>query len=179
MGESASYRTISPEYGIVRTPVLAATVVAVVAAAAPVVVDATDDADAGLALYAAVVLAALGYELRRQLRRNPHRFVATSVLAQFYDQERPTSREHLVHVAATVAGVATVWHGAPPALDRRSGALLVLERWLADASLPSIDPVNAAWGIVLVVGVVLLAVGVDRLVVGAYRELRYRLAARE
>lgn len=125
-------------------------------------------------LAAGLVLATAAREWRRQRRANPHAFVARQVLASFYEQQRPSPVAHLLAVLAVVAGLLAVRNGAGPALSRREGALLVVERLAAGEPLPAIDPANVAWGVVLLVGVVLLSEGLDRLLVGGYRELRYR-----
>lgn len=181
MAQRRGVRTYDPEHGTVRSLLLVGAVAAVAATAAPAIATAVGFPPAELALYgvAAVgVVAALLYEGRRQLEPNPHEFAARDVVARYYEQRRPTPRAHLVHLVVAVLGVAAVWRGAGPALSRQEGALLILERVAAEEPLPAIDPVNVAWGLVVVVGVVLVAIGVDRLLVGVYRELRYRFASR-
>ena len=181
MAQRRGVRTYDPEHGTVRTLLLVGAVAAVAATAAPAVATAVGFPPAEFALYgvaAVVFVAALLYEGRRQLEPNPHEFAARDVVARYYEQRRPSPRAHLVHLVVAVVGVAAVWRGAGPALSRQEGALLILERVAAEEPLPAIDPVNVAWGLVLVVGVVLLAVGVDRLLVGVYRELKYRFANR-
>lgn len=181
MAQRRGVRTYDPEHGTVRTLLLVGALAAVTAAAAEAVAAAIGFAPAESALYgvaAVVFLAALLYEGRRQLEPNPHEFAARDVAARYYEQRRPTPRAHLVHLVVAVLGVAAVWCGFGPALSRQEGALLILERVAAEEPLPPIDPVNVAWGVVVVVGVVLVAVGVDRLLVGAYRELKYRIVSR-
>lgn len=174
-------RTFCPEYGLVRTPVVVGVLAAATAVAAPAVAGAVGVALVESVLYgvaAAAGLAALAYEWLRQRRDNPHEFVARDVVAQFYEQQRPGPREHLLHLAVAVVGLAAVWRGAAPAVGRWEGALLLLERLAAGEPLPPVDPVNVAWAVVTAVGLALLAVGLDRLLVGGYRELRYHLASR-
>lgn len=181
MPERPVVRTYCPEYASIRTLVLVGVVLAAAVGAAPPLAAAVGLATVESVLYAlaaAVGVAALAREGRRQRRRNPHEFVAREVLASFYDQHRPSPLEHVLHAAVVAAGLAAVWLGAEPALSRRDGALLVLERLAAGEPLPAIDPANVAWGFVLVAGVVLLAEGLDRLLVGGYRELRYRSVSR-
>lgn len=174
-------RTYDPEYGTLRTLLLVGTLAAVVATAAPAVATAVGFPPVEFALYAVaavVVIATLLYEGRRQLETNPNEFAARDVVARYYDQQRPSPREHLVHLVVTTAGLAAVLLGAGPALSRQEGALLVVERVAAEEPLPAVDPLNVAWGLVLVAGVVVAAAGVDRLLVGAYRELQFRRANR-
>jgi hypothetical protein len=180
MAERRTVRTYSPEYGTLRTLLLVGAIATVAAGAAPTVAAAVGFASLEYALYgvaAVLAIAALLYEGRRQRANNPHEFVARNVLAQFYEQQRPSPRGHLLHLLAAVAGVAAVVLGAGPALSRQEGALLIVERLAAGEPLPAIDPVNAAWGVVFAVGVVVAAVGVDRLLVGGYREFQYRRVA--
>lgn len=179
MPERPVIRTYCPEYASVRTLVLVAVVLAAAVGAAPSLAAAVGSVTVAYVLYAVVAgvaVAALVHEGRRQRRRNPHEFVAREVVASFYEQQRPSPLEHLLHATVVAAGLAAVSLGAEPALSRQDGALLVVERLAAEEPLPAIDPANVAWGFVLVVGVVLLAEGLDRLLVGGYRELRYRLA---
>lgn len=179
MAERTEIRTFCPEYASIRTLVLVAVVAAVAILAGPALGARVGNPAVAYALYgiaAAVAVAALVHEARRQRRRNPHEFVAREVVASFYDQQRPTPLEHLLHVTVVLAGLAAVALGAEPALSRQEGALLLVERLAAGEPLPAVDPVNVAWGFVLAAGVVLLAEGLDRLLVGGYRELRYRLA---
>lgn len=174
-------RTYDPEYGTLRTLLLVGALAAVAGTAAPAVATAVGFPPVEFALYgvaAVVVVATLLSEGRRQLETNPHEFAARDVVARYYEQQRPSSREHLVHLVVAVAGLAAVYRGAGPALSRQEGALLILERVAAEEPLPPIDPVNVAWGLVFVAGVVLAAAGVDRLLVGLYRELQYRRANR-
>ena len=181
MAQRRGVRTYDPEHGSVRSLLLVGAVAAVAATAAPAIATAVGFPPAEFALYgvAAVgVVAALLYEGRRQLEPNPHEFAARDVVARYYEQRRPSPRAHLAHLVVAVVGVAAVWRGAGPALSRQEGALLILERVAAEEPLPAIDPVNVAWGVVVVVGVVLVAIGVDRLLVGVYRELKYRFASR-
>ena len=174
-------RTYCPEYGLVRTLLVVVALGLGAAVTAPAVAGAVGiDLVEGL-LYgvaAAAALAAIGRETLRQRRRNPHEFVAGDVLAQFYEQQRPEPREHAVHLAVTAVGAAGTWLGAGPALGRVDGALLLLERQAAGEPLPPVDPVNVGWAIVTAVGLVVFVVGVDRLLVGGYRELRYVVASR-
>lgn len=181
MPERPVIRTFCPEYASIRTLVLVGILLAAAVGAAEAVAGAAGVAAVEYSVYAvvaAVGVAAVVREWRRQRRRNPHEFVAREVVASFYDQHRPAPEAHLLHAVAVATGLAAVWLGAGPALSRREGALLILERLAAEEPLPSVDPVNVAWGVVLVVGVVLLAHGLDRLLVGAYRELRYRAVTR-
>lgn len=181
MATGGGVRTYNPEYGSVRTLLLVGVLAVAGAVAAPAVAGAVGVPTVEVVVYGAVALvgvAAAGYEVRRQGDRNPHEFVATDVLVQFYDQHRPSPAGHLVHFVVAAVGATAVWLGHGPALARTEGALLVLERLGAGEPLPPIDPVNVGWGLVAAAGVLLFAVGVDRLLVGTYRELRYRLAAR-
>lgn len=97
------------------------------------------------------------------------------MLARFYEQQRPDPTEHLLHLAFAVVGAGAAYLGAEPALSRSEGALLIVERLSAGQPLPAIDPANVAWAVVLLVGVFFAAVGIDRLLIGGYRELRYQL----
>lgn len=181
MPRGREVRTYDPEYGTVRTVLLVGAFAAAVATAAPAVATAVGVPSVEFALYgvaSVVVIATVLYEGRRQLESNPHSFAARDVVARYYEQQRPTPRRHLLHLVVTALGLAAVRRGGGPALSRQEGALLVVERVAAGEPLPAIDPVNVAWGLVLVAGVLLAATGVDRLLVGAYRELRYRVADR-
>lgn len=181
MTRGRGVRTYDPAYGTIRTLLLVGALAAVTATASPAVATAIGFPPVEAALYgvaAVVVIATLLYEGRRQLEGNPHEFAARDVVARYYEQQRPSQRAHLVRLAVAVLGVAAVVRGAGPALSRQEGALLILERVAAEEPLPAIDPVNVAWGLVLVAGVVLAAEGVDRLLVGGYRELQYRRANR-
>lgn len=181
MTDRRAIRTYDPEYGTVRTLLLVGAFAAATAAAAPAVATAIGFAPVESALYgvaAVFVIAAAIYEGRRQLASNPHEFVARDVMARYYDQQRPSPRQHLLNLVIAAAGVAAAYRGAGPALSRQEGALLIVERVAAGEPLPAIDPVNAAWGVVMVAGVVVGAWGLDRFLVGTYRELRYRLANR-
>lgn len=176
MAQAGGARTYDPEYGTIRTLLLVGALAAATAVAAPAVATAIRFPSVEYALYGVatvVVVATLLYEGRRQLQTNPHEFAARDVVARYYDQQRPSGREHLVHLVVALLGVAAVARGAGPALSRQEGALLILERVAAEEPLPAIDPVNVAWGVVVVAGVVLAAVGVDRFLVGVYRELQY------
>lgn len=181
MDKRPSVKTYCPEYGGVRTLLLVGIFVAATVVAAPAVSGAAGTRLATLPLYVlagAVVLAALVREARRQTRSNPYEFSARTVLAAFYEQQRPEPADHLLHLAFAAIGTAAAWVGAEPALSRQEGALLIVERLSAGEPLPPIDPANVAWGVVLLVGVFFATVGIDRLLMGGYRELRYRLAKR-
>lgn len=181
MARGREVRTYDPEYGTIRTVLLVGAVAAAAATAAPAVATAVGVPSVEFALYgvaSVVVIATVLYEGRRQFETNPHGFAARDVVARYYEQQRPSPRRHLLHLGATAVGFAAVLRGAGPALSRQDGALLIVERVAAGEPLPAIDPINVAWGVVLVAGVVLAAAGLDRLLVGAYRELRYRLASR-
>ena len=170
-------RTYSPEYGTVRTLLLVGAAAAATAAAASDVAAAVGRPAVEYALYgvaAVVAIAAVVYEGARQSEHNPREFVARDVVARFYEQQRPDPREHLLYLLVSAAGVAAAWRGLGAARSHLDGALLVVERAAAGGPLPPVDPANAAWGAVAVAGVVLAAVGLDRLLVGLYRELRFR-----
>lgn len=181
MARTGDVRTYDPVYGTVRTVLLVGALAAAAAASAPAVATAVGVPSVELALYgvaSVVVIATVLYEGQRQLESNPHEFAARDVVARYYEQQRPSPRAHLLHLVVSIVGLAAVVRGAGPALSRQEGALLIVERVAAGEPLPAIDPVNAAWGVVLVAGVVLAAAGVDRLLVGGYRELQYRRANR-
>lgn len=175
----SSVGTYCPEYGMIRTLLLVGVVAAGTVLAAPAIETAAGGLLTVYALYvgvSVVAVVALRRELRRQSATNPHEFSARQVLTAFYEQQRPAPSEHLLHVVFATAGAAAIAVGFEPALSRGEGALLIVERVAAEEPLPPIDPTNVAWGIVLVVGIVFAAVGIDRLLVGAYMELRYQLA---
>lgn len=177
MVERPSVTTYCPEYGGIRTLLLVGLFVAATAVAAPAVAGAAGTRLATFPLYIGaglVALVALVREARRQTRSNPYEFSARTVLARFYEQQRPDPSEHLLHLAFAVVGAGAAYLGADPALSRRDGALLVVERLSAGEPLPAIDPANVAWGVVLLVGVVFATVGIDRLLIGGYREVRYQ-----
>lgn len=174
-------RTYCPEYGSIRTLLLVAVLAATTVVAAPAIETATGSVLVVYALYlvvSAVAVAALVTECQRQSATNPHEFSARQVMATFYEQQRPDPGVHLLHFVFAAAGTAAIALGFEPALSRQEGALLVVERVAAEEPLPPIDPTNVAWGIVLIVGVIFAAVGIDRLLVGAYRELRYQHSRR-
>lgn len=179
MTDQRALRTYDPEYGTVRTLLLVGAFAAATAAAAPAVATAIGFAAVESALYgvaAVFVIAAAIYEGRRQLASNPHEFLAREVMARYYDQNRPSRRQQLLYLVVSTAGATATYRGAGPALSRQEGALLIIERVAAGESLPAIDPVNVAWGLVMVAGVIVGAWGIDRLLVGIYRDVRYRIA---
>jgi hypothetical protein len=79
---------------------------------------------------------------------------------------------------ATAVGTGVVLRAREEFRVALDGFLFLAERFLAEGTLVTVRPVNAALGLGFLVGVGLLARGLDRLLVGGVREAlhhRYRL----
>lgn len=176
-------RVTLPEYGTVQVLVwlaLAALVVgrASVALAETVRVVAPDVPGLPVRavpwlLFAVLVAAVAVRELRRQRASNPHEFLAREVREQFLDQHRLGSRHALLALAATTIGVVAVVRARTEFLAALDGFLFLAKRYLETGTLVEFDPLNVVLGVGFLLGVGLLAWGVDRLLVGLVREALY------
>lgn len=183
-GSTRSLAVSLPEYGTVEAAVWLLLLVVVVARASVALVETVRvvwPAAPGIPLRAVpwlllvvVVIGVTVQETRRQRASNPHTFFAREVRESFLQQHRLDARRALLAVAMTAAGAAVVYRardGFQVALD---GFLFLAKRFLAEGTLVTVSPVNAALGLGFLLGVGLLARGLDRLLVGGLREALYR-----
>lgn len=125
-------------------------------------------------LLAVVVLGVAARELRRHRADNPHEFLAREVRSAFLAQRRPGLRQFLRSTALTVTGAAAVYRARDGFFTALDGFLFLAKRFLERGTLVEFSPVNLALGVAFLVGVGLLARGLDRLLVGLVREAQFR-----
>jgi len=172
-----------PQYGTVEAAGWLLVLAAVVARASVALVETVRvvwPAAPGVPLRAVpwLLLAVVGVgvavlEVRRQRRSNPNTFIARGVRETFLEQHRLGARRALLALAATGGGAATVLRARTEFRTALDGFLFLAKRFLADGTLVTVRPVNAALGLGFLVGVGLLTRGVDRLLVGLLREVLY------
>ncbi|MFB6171335.1 MAG: hypothetical protein ABEJ23_02295 [Haloarculaceae archaeon] len=128
------------------------------------------------AVVGAVALVAVGVAAReyRRQRTATRSFLAREVLGSFLDQNRPGPGRHLVAIVLTAAGAAGVWRAGDRFVATLDGAFYVLRTAATTGDPAPFDPANLLWGAAFLLAVAALARGLDRLVVGGYRELLYR-----
>jgi hypothetical protein len=128
-------------------------------------------------LLAVIAVVVAGRELRRQRGSNPHEFLAREVRAAFLDQHRLGVRGALLALLAVGGGAVVVSRARGSFLTALDGFLFLAKRYLESGTLVAFAPRNVALGVGFLLGVGLLARGLDRLLVGGGRELvrwRYR-----
>jgi len=118
--------------------------------------------------------ALVGTELLRQYRANPRAFGDRDVRRAFLDDHRPAPRDHAVALAAALGGGAIVVLGRAEFYAALDGTFRVLRLLVAEGRLGSFSPVTFAAGALFLVGFGTFAYGVDRVVVGLYREALFR-----
>lgn len=181
-----------PLYGSVERLVWLALLMVVVGSATAAVVEtvaALTSASGATWLRAAVVGcvlvagAVVGVREYRRQRTATRSFLAREVLLSFLDQNRPRPARHLLALLLTAVGGAGVWRASDRFLATLEGAFYVLRTAAETGDLAAFDPTNLLWGTAFVLAVAALARGLDRLVVGGYRELLYhqyrRLSTKE
>lgn len=176
--------TYYPRYGTVRSVLVFGLFYLVVAHATAALVEtlrivapAVDPSPLRVIL-AATLWLVLGLvvvaELHRQTRDNPESFVARQVMVAFLDQHRPTRRGHVGWLLGAFAGAVVVHRGWRRFFATLDDALLVGARLAEAGTLGQFSTVNLAWGVGFVLGFALLAVAVDRVLIGILRELVYQ-----
>lgn len=173
-----------PRYGTVRSVLLFVMFYLLVAHATTALVETLRAVAPGVSstplnlVMAASLWLVLGllvlHEVRRQTRDNPEMFVARQVLVKFLDQHRPSLREHVGWFVGALAGAAVVYRGWSRFFPTLDDALLVGKRLAEQGSPGQFSTTNVAWGVGFVLGFVLLAVAVDRFLIGLSRELLYQ-----
>jgi hypothetical protein len=132
----------------------------------------------GFAVLLWVALAvAGGVSYRRQRRGRAPEFGARDVLVKFLEQHRPDPARHVVHGVAALGGLVIVAVGYGRFVAALDGAIVITRRLVAGTPPGSAALTSVAWGVVFVAGLVGLAVGGDRFLVGLAREALYRYHA--
>lgn len=177
-------RIYAPVYGSVRTVVLFGLLVQVVERAtealvetlqtvAPSVSSAPLEFVLAAVLWVVLALVALA-EFRRQTADNPHEFLAIEVALAFLDQRRLAPRGAVLAILLTAGGIGVSWVARPRFVATLDGGFQVLTALVETGSPGAFDMANLVWGVAFVGGVLVLAWGLDRLVIGLLREVRYR-----
>lgn len=182
----AELRVRYPAYGTVRTLLGYALLALVVGHATEAFVETLRVVAPGVdstllsTAMAAVLWVALGLvllaELRRQADSRSPTFVASEEVVAFLDQRRLSAREWALWAVATLVGGAAVWAARDIFFATLDDALLVGRRLAETGEIGHFSPVNLALGVAFLVGFALLAAGLDRLLVGAAREVQHRRA---
>lgn len=181
--ERPSFTVRYPEYGHLEAAIAFGLVALVVDRATPVLAGplagAVGTTPARVRLGAAVLLwlalaVAAGVSYVRQRRGRAPEFGARDVLVTFLEQHRPDPVRHAVHGVAALFGLVIVAVGYGRFVDALDGAIVIARRLVAGASPGSAALLSVAWGIVFLAGLVGLAVGADRFLVGLAREALYR-----
>jgi hypothetical protein len=181
--ERPSFTVHYPEYGHLEAAIAFGLFVLVVHRATPVLAGPLAEATGAttptvrLAFAAALWVAlaiALAVSAVRQRRGRAPEFAARDVLVTFLEQHRPDPARHAVHGAAALGGLVIVAVGYGRFVDALDGAIVVLRRLVAGAPPGSAALTSVAWGVVFLAGLVGLAVGGDRFLVGLAREALYR-----
>jgi len=181
--ERLSFTVRYPEYGHLEAAIAFALFALVVHRATPVLAGPLAEATGttpgrirlGFAILLWVALAiALAVSAVRQRRGRAPEFAARDVLVKFLEQHRPDPARHAVHGAAALGGLVIVAVGYARFVDALDGAIVLARRLVAGVPLGGAALTSVAWGIVFLAGLVGLAVGGDRFLVGLAREALYR-----
>lgn len=184
--ERPSFTVRYPEYGHLEAAIAFGLFALVVDRATPVLAGPLAEAIgtspptvrlgfAVLLWLALAVAAAVSYV--RQRRGRAPEFGARDVLVKFLEQHRPDPARHAIHGVAALGGLVIVVVGYGRFVDALDGAIVITRRLVAGAPLGSAAITSVAWGVVFVAGLVGLAVGGDRFLVGLAREALYRYHA--
>jgi len=184
--ERPSFTVSYPEYGHLEAAIAFALVALVVHRATPVLSGPFADAVGttstrvrlgfAVLLWLALAVAAVVSYVRQQRGRAPE-FGARDVLVEFLEQHRPDPVRHAVHGVAALGGLIIVAVGYGRFVDALDGAVVIARRLVAGDPLGSAAVTSVAWGVVVLAGLVGLAVGGDRFLVGLAREALYRYHA--
>jgi hypothetical protein len=109
----------------------------------------------------------------RQRRGRAPEFGARDVLVNFLEHHRPDPARHAVHGFAALFGGLIVGLGHPRFVDALDGAVMFARRLVAGAPPGSAALTSVAW-LLFLAGLVGVAVGGDRFLVGLAREALYR-----
>ena len=174
---------VYPEYGPVEAALGYGLFYLLVATATPVMVEVLGPVLPGLvptpfatvmALFCWFVLGVVVLaQVRRQVAANPRRFADAAERAAFLDAHRPTARDYGLAVAATAGGGLVAAFGVDAALAGLDSLLRSMV-FVSGGAAGSVDLLGVGWLVVLFVSFGLFSRGVDRLVVGALRELLAR-----
>jgi hypothetical protein len=184
--ERPSFTVRYPEYGHLEAAIAFALFALVVHRATPVLAgplaEAAGTTPPTVRLGVAALLwlgltVAVGVSYRRQKRGRAPEFAARDVLVKFLEQHRPDPARHAVHGVAALGGLVIVTVGYGRFVDALDGAIVVARRLVAGAPPGSAALTSVAWGVVFLAGLVGLAVGGDRFLVGLAREALYRYHA--
>lgn len=177
----------SPGYGTIRSLLLFALLVLVVDRATDAVVgtlrSVAPTVDPGLltTALAAVLWVALAWvavgEVTRQ-RRATFRVEGTEAAVDLLDDRRPDRRGWGLAAGAALAGAVAAVLTRKPFLAVLDAVLFAGRRLAETGSIDGFSPTNLALGAVFLGGVLAVAWGLDRLVVGLVRDLQYRRATR-
>lgn len=184
VGPGRTIRVYAPAYGSVRTVVLFGLLVLIVERATAALVEtlqtvapAASAAPLKFAL-AAVLWVALALvmvaEFRRQSVDNPYEFQAREVALSFLDQRRLTPRSAGLAILLSASGITVAWLARPRFVATLDGAFHVMTALIETGSPGSFAVANLVWGTAFVAGVLALAWGLDRLLIGLVREMLYR-----
>lgn len=186
MVDRPSFTIRYPEYGHLTAAIAFGLFALVVDRATPVLAEplagAVGTTPARVRLGFAVLLwvalaVAAGVSYHRQRRGRAPEFGARDVLVKFLEQHRPDPARHAVHGVAALGGLVVVAVGYGRFVDALDGAVVIARRLIAGASPGSAAVTSVAWGLVFLAGLVGLAVGGDRFLVGLAREALYRYHA--
>jgi hypothetical protein len=184
--ERPSFTVRYPEYGHLEATIALGLFALVVSRATPVLAGplsgAVGTTPARVRLGFAALLwlglaVAAGVSYRRQRRGRAPEFGARDVLVTFLDQHRPDPVRHAVHGVVALFGLVIVVVGYGRFVDALDGAIVIIRRLVAGVPVSSAAVTSVAWGVVFLAGLVGLAVGGDRFLVGLAREALYRYHA--
>lgn len=177
-----SFTVRYPEYGHLEATIAFALVALVVHRATPVLAGplagAADVAPERVRLGSAALLwlapaVAVAVSSVRQRRGRAPEFGARDVLVNFLEHHRPDPARHAVHGFAALFGGLIVGLGHPRFVDALDGAVMIARRLVAGAPPGSAALISVAW-LLFLAGLVGVAVGGDRFLVGLAREALYR-----
>lgn len=181
--ERPSFTVRYPEYGHLEAAIAFALVALVVHRATPVLAGplagAADVAPERVRLGSAALLwlalaVAVAVSSVRQRRGRAPEFGARDVLVTFLEQHRPDPARHAVHGLVALLGGLIVGFGYTRFVDALDGAVIIARRLVVGAPPHSAALTSVAWGLLFLAGLVGVAVGSDRFLVGLAREALYR-----
>jgi hypothetical protein len=178
-----SFTVRYPEYGHLEAAIAFALVALVVHRATPVLAGPLGSAMGtpparvrlgfAVLLWVALAVAVVVSYVRQRRGRAPE-LGARDVLVKFLEQHRPDPVRHAVHGLAALFGVVVVALGYGRFVDALDGGIIVVRRLVAGAPPGSAALTSVAWGLLFLAGLVGVAVGGDRFLVGLARETLYR-----
>lgn len=128
-----------------------------------------------LGLLAFVTIMSLSREGYRQYQANPRMFMSREEVRAYHSIKCFETQDYQQYFTLTLVSAGIVMVGWSRFLISYEGTVRVVARLYINKSVGPVDPMNVIWGTIFLVSFAVFAVGLDRLVVALWQDLRFQL----